>query len=172
MKPYANILPLAVLIGLSACGSHDDPKDGTSVSINAKGDEGNVAIMADGKTGKVSVNLPGFNANLKLPKMMLDHSNFDLDGVKLYPDSKVRSVNVDADDHGGHDKGKVRILCDSPADPATVKAWFKTGFVEGKVRFVETPNGFTGTTDDGDAFSVTLAPNGSATTNGTIDLVG
>ena len=39
MKPYANIFPLAVLIGLSACGSHDDPKERTSVSINAKGDD-------------------------------------------------------------------------------------------------------------------------------------
>ncbi len=172
MKSYAIIVPLAALIGLSACGSRDDSKEGTSVAINAKDENGSVAIMADGKTGKVSVNLPGFNANLKLPKLMLDHSNFDLDGVKLYPDSKVRSVNVDADDQGGHDKAKVRILFDSPADPAKVKAWFKTGFVDNEIKYVETPTGFTGTTDDGDAFSLTLTPNGSAATSGTIDLVG
>ncbi len=172
MKPYATILPFVVLFGLSACGSRDESKEGTSVSINAKDENGSVAIMADGKTGKVSVNLPGFNANLKLPKMMLDHSNFDLDGVKLYPESKVRSVNVDADETGGHDRAKVRILFDSPADPAKVKAWFKTGFADQEIKYVETPNGFTGTTDDGDAFSLTLAPNGSTATSGTIDLVG
>jgi hypothetical protein len=104
--------------------------------------------------------------------MMLDHSNFDLDGVKLYPDSKVRSVMVDADETGGQDKAKVRILFDSPADPGKVKAWFKTGFVDEEIKYVETPTGFTGTTGDGDAFSLTLAPNGSAATSGTIDLVG
>lgn len=172
MKPYATIIPLVALFGLSACGSRDDSKEGTSVSINAKDENGSVAIIADGKTGKVSVNLPGFNANLKLPKMMLDHSNFDLDGVKLYPDSKVRSVMVDADETGGQDKAKVRILFDSPADPGKVKAWFKTGFVDEEIKYVETPTGFTGTTGDGDAFSLTLAPNGSAATSGTIDLVG
>lgn len=172
MRLYATVLPLVALIGLAACGSRDEPKEGTSVSINAKDENGSVAIMADGKTGKVSVNLPGFNADLKLPKMMLDHSNFDLDGVELYPDSKVRSVNVDADETGGQDKAKVRIQFVSPADPAKVKAWFKTGFKDHEIKHVETPNGFTGTTDDGDAFSLSLAPNGSEATIGTIDLVG
>jgi len=130
MKLRTIVLPVIALSALSACGSRDKDAEGTSVSINAKEKDGNVAINADGKTGKVSVNLPGFNADLKLPKMMLDHSNFDLDGVKLYPESKVRSVVVNADDTGGHD------------------------------------------TDDGDAFVVTLTPNGAAATSGTIDIDG
>lgn len=172
MKPYAIILPLLALVGLSACGSRDETREGTSVSINAKDEDGGVAINADGKTGKVSVNLPGFNANLKLPKMMLDHSNFDLDGVKLYPESKVRSVNVDADDTGGKDKANVRIAFESPADVAKVSAWFKTGFADEGMTVSQTPTGFSGTTDDGDAFVLTLAPNGAAATSGTIDITG
>ncbi len=54
MKPYATILPFVVFFGLSACGRRDESKEGTSVSINAKDENGSVAIMADGKTGKVS----------------------------------------------------------------------------------------------------------------------
>lgn len=172
MKLCTIILPVLVLGTLSACGRHDDGKEGTSLTINAKDEDGNVAIKADGKTGKVSVNLPGFNADLKLPRMMLDHSNFDLDGVKLYPESKVRSVTVNADDTGGQDKAKVRVAFESPADTAKVKAWFKTGFDDEGIKFAETPTGFTGTTDDGDAFVVTLAPNGAAATSGTIDIDG
>ena len=172
MKPYIAILPLLALVVLSACGSPDETKDGTNISINAKDEDGVVAINADGKTGKVSVNLPGFNANLKLPKMMLDHSNFDLDGVKLYPESKVRSVNVDADDKGGKDKANVRIAFESPADVAKVKAWFKAGFAEQEIKVSETPTGFTGATDDGDAFVLALAPNGRAMTSGTIEITG
>lgn len=172
MKLRTIILPVIALSALSACGSRDKDAEGTSVSINAKDKDGDVAINADGKTGKVSVNLPGFNADLKLPKMMLDHSNFDLDGVKLYPESKVRSVVVNADDTGGHDKAKVRVSFESPADTAKVKAWFKTGFDDEGIKFAETPTGFTGTTDDGDAFVVTLAPNGASATSGTIDIDG
>lgn len=172
MKPCKFILPLVLLAGVSACGSSDDAKEGTSVSINAKDKEGAVAINADGKTGKVSVNLPGFSANLKLPKMMLDHSNFDLEGVKLYPESKVRSVNIDADSAGGDDKANVRILFESPAELAKVKAWFKTGFSEEGIKFAETPTGFSGTTNDGDPFAVALTPNGTTATSGTINIRG
>ncbi len=88
------LISTVAVCALSACGSRDDGKDGTNISINAKDENGVVAINADGKTGKVDVNLPGFSANLNLPKVMLDHSNFDLDGVKLYPGSNVRGVAV------------------------------------------------------------------------------
>ena len=169
MKLRTIILPVIALSALSACGSRDKDEEGTSVSINAKDKDGNVAINADGKTGKVSVNIPGFNANLKLPKMMLDHSNFDLDGVKLYPGSKVRGVVVNA---GEGEKAKVRVSFDSPADQAKVKDWFKSAFGEHEVAFSETPTGFSGKTNDGDPFVLTLTPKGAAATSGTIDIDG
>lgn len=169
MKAIAAILPLAALAGLAACSVKDDGKDGATVSINAKGDTGDVAINADGQTGKVSVKIPGFDANVKLPKMMLDHSNFDLGGVKLYPGSKITTVNVNADDRGNANQANVRVAFDSPTDPAKVKAWFKKGFEDEGFTFTETPAGFTGKTDDGDDFSIALTANGAAT-GGTIDI--
>ena len=157
------------VFALSACGSHDDGKDGTNISINGKDKDGVVAINADGKTGKVDVELPGFSANLNLPKIMRDHSNFDLDGVKLYPGSKVRGVVVNA---GEGEKAKVRVSFDSPADQAKVKDWFKSAFGEHEVAFSETPTGFSGKTNDGDPFVLTLTPKGAAATSGTIDIDG
>jgi hypothetical protein len=163
------LISTVAVLALSACSSRDDGKDGTNISINGKDKDGVVAINADGKTGKVDVNLPGFSANLNLPKVMLDHSNFDLDGVKLYPGSKVRGVVVNA---GEGDKAKVRISFEAPADAAKVKDWFKSSFGEHEVKFSETPTGFSGKTDDGDAFVMTLTPKGAEASSGTIDIDG
>ncbi len=167
MKLPALLLASIAVFALSACGSRDNGEDGTNISINAKDKDGAVAIDADGKTGQVKVQIPGFDANLKLPKMMLDHSNFDLDGVKLFPGSKVRSVVVNADKG---DKAKVRVSFDSPGDPAKVRDWFKNGLVEHEMEFAETPAGFSGKTGDGDPFVITLSPATGAATSGTIDI--
>lgn len=172
MKPIAAILPILALAGLSACEANDDGKEGATVSINAKNDGGDVAINADGQTGKVSVKIPGFDANVNLPKMMLDNSNFDLDGVKLYPGSTVKTVNVNADDRDGADKTNVHIGFDAPADAAKVKEWFKSGFQKEGMAVTETATGFSGKTDDGDAFTLTLTPKGAAMTGGTIAIIG
>lgn len=173
MKVQAIFLPVAAFAMLSACGSKDDGKEGTSISVNGKGTNGDVAITADGKTGKVSVNVPGFNADMKLPKVMLDNSNFDLDGVKLYPNSKVRSVNVNGDESGvWADRSNVRVAFDSPADVGKVKSWFEAGFKQHEIAVSATPTGFTGKTDDGQNFIVTLKPDGQAATSGTIDIAG
>lgn len=170
MNPKAAIIPLLALATLSACGSRDKGEDGTSVSINAKDDGGgDVSIKADGSTGKVSLKVPGFDAKVNLPKIMLDGADFDLDGVKLYPDSKVRTINIDADDSQHKDSAKVNVAFDSPADVAKVKAWFKTGLADKKATFTETASGFTGKTADGDEFVIGLTANGAAT-QGTISV--
>ena len=52
----------------------------------------------DGGSGQVKIDVPGFEANIKLPKVQLDAANFDIGGVKLYPGSKVTSMNIDAAD--------------------------------------------------------------------------
>ena len=93
------LLIATATLGLSACQSKHDKDDlGTTITVDAKDKDGKtVQVKADGETGRVAINVPGFDANVKLPKMMLNHSNFDIDGVKLYPGSKVDSVNVNAD---------------------------------------------------------------------------
>lgn len=164
------LVPLAAL-ALTACGSNDD-KEGTSVSINARSESGkDVVINADGKTGAVSVNVPGFNADLKMPKLMLDNADFDIDGVELYPGSTVQSVNVVADDSAGKDSANVKVAFKAPADPETVREWFAKEFAEHSVNVANAAQGLSGKTRDGDAFTISFAPDG-AKTDGMIEIIG
>ena len=119
---YSIMIPFAAL-ALTACGaSADDGKTGTDISIDATTDEGEVVkASSDGKTGEVEINAPGFKASIAMPKVNLDSENFDMDGAKLYPGSKILSMKVDnvmrAAGTKGDGGGTVRIRFDSPAAP-------------------------------------------------------
>ena len=122
------LLFLPLLISLAACESQtsadgaDGNASGTNINVAAKGEKGeDIRITADGDTGKVSVNLPGFDANVRLPKVMLKDSNFDIDGVKLYPGSTVASINVQGDASGAGDKSRVQIIYTAPAGAGLVR---------------------------------------------------
>jgi hypothetical protein len=170
MNRFPVLLALAPLALLSACGSsEDDGKRGTDISINAKDPQGDVAIKADGQTGKVSINVPGFDANVALPKVMLESGDFDIDGVKLYPGSKVSSVNVNADSDGENKSANVKIAFTAPAEPEKVRAWFAKGFADSDVMATATATGFSGTTEEEGRFTMTLTPAG-ATTAGIVEI--
>jgi hypothetical protein len=164
-----------VALTLAACGaSADDGKTGTDISINATTDEGQpVKASTDGKTGEVSVDVPGFKANIAMPKVNLDSDNFDLNGAKLYPGSKVTSMKVDAVTRaaGAADDGKatVRISFDAPATPDVVKAWFLEKLTDtAKFKLTETPTGMTGTNEDGEPFTLNLRAGATGNSIGTI----
>ena len=156
MKYALIALPLA--LGLVACSSKDETEEGTTVNIDATTDEGStVKITADGKTGNVGFKVPGFDTNIRLPKKLLDDSNFDIDGVKLYPGSTVDTVNITANDKGGKDEQTdVRIGFTSPADPAKVSDWFKDQFGKQSIKAEGDATKLTGTTKDGEVFTIEL----------------
>lgn len=164
----ASLLALAApLTLLAGCGGDDT---GTSISIKGNDSEGKPAVASvDGKSGQVKIDVPGFEANIKLPKVQLDADNFDIGGVKLYPGSNVTSMNIDA-----AEKGKVgdavTIAFDSPADAATVKAWFLEKMKAESFTVAEAATGLSGKTDDGDAFTLTLTPGATGHSNGTINI--
>jgi hypothetical protein len=156
------ILPF-VALSLTACGaSADDGKIGTDISIDATSDEGGVVkASSDGKTGEVAINAPGFKANIAMPKVNLDADNFEMNGAKLYPGSKILSMKVDNVMRAAGTKGDggatVRISFDSPATPDVVKAWFLEKLVNtAKYSLTATPEGMTGTNEDGDPFTLNL----------------
>jgi hypothetical protein len=151
---------------LAACSDSDNK---SSADINFSGDFGNgsdVAITADSDTGKVGVKLPGFEAKLNLPKAMLDKSNFELDGVKLYPGSKVTGVSVDAG--LGSKDDAVRIAFSAPAKPGVVREWFIESFAAKAVNVTANATGLAGTDKDGSPFTMTLADSAGDMTAGTI----
>ena len=168
------ILPFAAL-ALAACGSSsDDGTLGTEISIDATTDEGNpVKASSDGKTGEIAIDVPGFKANIAMPKIKLDADNFDIDGVKLYPGSKVISMKIDqitrTTGSAGDNNGTVRISFDAPATPDVVKAWFSEKLT-GNDKFTVNPtaNGFAGTNKDGDPFTLDLRPGVTGHTTGSM----
>lgn len=173
----ASILILPLCIGLAACDvetsseSADANATGTTVNINAKSEKGqDVRIAADGETGKVSVNLPGFDANVTLPKVMLKDSDFDIDGVKLYPGATVSSINVQGDKSGNNDGAHVQIVFSAPADPKPVRDWFAKAFAEKSVDARVSGESLVGKTEDGTPFTMNFAPGKGGTTTGTIVL--
>lgn len=153
----------ALALPLAAC---DRPSEGTSVTINADG--GNTLGSIDGRSGEVKVNLPGFSGQIKLPKVQLDATNFDLNGVHLYPGSTIDAVDVGSSDK---DAG-VRIRFTSPATPEQVRGWFNERL--GKVGFQlkQDGAGLTGTTDENKPFRLDLDGDGGTRAKGTIVLGG
>lgn len=171
------LLLLPLVIGLAACESQssadgaDGNASGTNINVAAKGEKGeDVRITADGDTGRVSVNLPGFDANVRLPKVMLKDSNFDIDGVKLYPGSTVASINVQGDASGAGDKSRVQIIYTAPAEPKPVRDWFVKAFAEKGVAAKISGESLTGKTKDGTPFTMTFAPDKGGSTTGIVVL--
>lgn len=155
-------LPLLAALALAGC---DRPSQGTSVTVNSA--DGDTLASIDGKSGEVKLALPGFQGAFKLPKVSLEADNFELNGVHLYPGSKIRNVDVG----NGRDKAFVMTF-DSPADPATVRDWFRQKM--GDADFTLTDHGGTlvGKTAEEKPFRLDLRPMGGHQSTGTITLGG
>ncbi|MDZ7893933.1 MAG: hypothetical protein U5M50_02565 [Sphingobium sp.] len=162
-------LALVTLAGatlLASCGKDDGPGEGTQITIaNASGN----VVAAAGKDGAVSVNVPGLQMKVDLPKIKLDADNFDMDGVKLYPGSKVTAIDVRADDDAaGKDDGGVAIAFDAPGDPAKVQDYFLKAFKDKGLEARADGSGVSGKDEDGKPFTITLTTSGAGQTKGRI----
>ena len=160
---YPALLIAGAAISLTACSKHDG-NGSVAIDMNSEADAGNV-----------SISIPGFDARVKMPTGMMGHGDFDIDGVKLYPKSKVTTFNLNVD---GTEKGNkstdntvIKMSFAAPADVAAVANWYKAQFAEKSVSVTQTPTGFTGKTEDGDDFTIALAPGATGDTKGAITVV-
>ena len=154
---------VAAALPLAAC---DRAEQGTSISLNVA--DGNVIGAVDGKSGEVKLNVPGFSGKITLPKVQLDASNFDLDGVKLYPGTTVDSMNV----AGGDKRNQVVIAFTSPAAPDAVRGWFEQRLAAAGYTIAASSSGLAGTTPDDKPFALELSPGGTGQAKGRITLGG
>ena len=162
MNRFALLLaPLA----LAACDG-----GGTNISLSS-GDGENVSIKT-GADGQVSIQAPGVSIASKLPKINLTAEEFDINGLKLFPNSSIRELNAVGDDKGGKDANSVTVAFDSPAALATVQAWFRDHLAKQGFKAEPSGNGFAGTTKDGEAFTLDLTADGDARTKGRIEVRG
>jgi len=152
-------------LALAACDG-----TGTNISITGKDGEGNVSIKT-GADGQVSIEAPGVSIASKLPKINLTAEDFDVNGLKLYPNSAIRELNAAAGDKPGQD-GQVTVAFDSPAPLATVQAWFRDNLAKQGFKIEPKGNGFAGTTKDGDPFMLELNADGEQKAKGRIEVRG
>lgn len=156
-------IPLAALT-LAGCGEGEG--NGTSFSITAQSDEGNTAI-ASTENGSVSVKAPGFEGSFKLPKVAIKAEDFDVNGVKLYPGSTVTGFNVSSNNRmGERDKGSVTISFDTPLDAPALREWYAKELARRGFRVEATGDGFAGTTDEGEPFTLHITPREDGTSKG------
>ena len=149
---------------LAACGSEEKKSgEATEVSINAEGDGGGVKIRTGKDGGKISIGGEGAAINVDVPDFVdLDiESDFDIDGVKLYPGSNVTTVNVDASDKNGADKARVELGFTSPVAPAKAADWMAGEFAKQGVKVTRTGDTLAGKTKDGEVFTINFGPDGA-----------
>ncbi|MET0310067.1 MAG: hypothetical protein ABW023_15275 [Sphingomonas sp.] len=159
--PRLVLLPLALTFALAACDG-----SGTNISINAKDDEGNTLLSTDAN-GQVDIKVPGFSGSIRLPKIHMDAEDFEINGVKLYPGSTIDDFRADAQDRSGNDDlGKVSIRFRSPATPTAVRDWFRDNMTKQGFKVETRSNGLSGTTDDGQPFSIALDTDGDGKSKG------
>lgn len=172
--PVKTCVMLSLFAGLSACDTSSQNAEatdapGTNISVTAKGDGGApVSLKADGEAGRLAVKIPGVDATIALPKIMLKDSNFDLDGVKLFPGATISTVSVVADGATSADAAKVKIIFQAPASPAAVKSWFEQAFKEKAVAVRAVGENLIGQTRNGGNFRMEFAAAQDGKTNGTI----
>jgi hypothetical protein len=141
----ALILPIALL---AACGKGEP----TRVTINADGNSAE-------DTGRVQMGAGGFKADLQIPGLAALGSKMEIDGVPLYPDTKVSGININ--DKDGREA--VSIQFTAPADRAKVGEWFGTRFAAKGFQANATPTGYAGKTSDGEWFALDLTAAGAQT---------
>jgi hypothetical protein len=158
---------LALTLALGACGDKDDGNPGTEVTLDAKGESGENVTASMDKSGNAKINVPGFKAEIALPKIKLGADDFSMDGVKLYPGSTIESFNVTGD--GKKDSGTVKVDFDAPAEPKIVLDWFAKKLAD-DAGYKLTANGtsLTGTDKEGGPITLTLAPGAPGHSKGTI----
>ena len=149
---------------LAACGSEEKKTgEGTEVSITAGAEHGGVQIKTGKDGGRIKIGGDGVGIDMKIPDFVdLDvEGDFDIDGVKLYPGSKVTTVNVDAIDTDGSGKAKVELGFTSPAAPAKAADWMAGEFTKKGVTVARTGDTLAGKTKDGENFTIGFAPDGA-----------
>jgi len=162
------LAPAAILL-LAACsgGGNEGAGEGTSVTLNATGDEGGISA----KGGHVTIDTPVFQGSFKLPKIKLDSENFDINGVKLPPGSTISAMNIDGNPDDDR-KGGLRVTFQSPMAASAVRDWFAPKLEAAGYQLVRSGNALKGTTDENKPFALTLEDAGNGKSTGEIRVGG
>jgi hypothetical protein len=144
---------LLATVMLAGCGSPNG--DGTAVSIAAANGS---ATLDSG--GQVKIDTPAFKGAFVIPKVDLTADNFDIDGVHLYPGSRIGAVDVAAGKR--RSDGRVAVRFDSPAEVSVVRGWLAQQFAKAGKEVSVQGDRLRGRTDDQE-FTIDLTAAGAHT---------
>ena len=157
----AFLIPPMIL--LAACGQEKEATEATEVSINAGDEHGGVQIKTGKDGGNIKIGGDGAAIDIDIPDFvdLNIEDDFDIDGVKLYPGSKVTKVDVDANDKNGADTATVRLGFTSPAAPTKAADRMAGEFAKKGVKVTRTGDTLAGKDKDGADFRIEFAPDGT-----------
>jgi hypothetical protein len=146
--------------GLTGCDVQHSSADKTK----------DVHIAVSDKDNKVSLDIPGINANVTLPAINLGE-NIDMDGIKLPPDSSVRGVDVVDHDKTSADGGRVHLAFVNKASPDAVLAHFRQAIPDAGYTLTDPGGGALSGVKGKKRFALAVLPDGSGS-RATVDLTG
>ena len=169
-KSYLAALAAVPLL-LSACSRGEEgDSDGDRIQIDLSDestpDSEKISIGGDGE-GKFSIKADGFSMDMDLPSITLDADDLDLNNVELYPGSKITNFKIQDVDGDG---GKVILDFVAPTDEETLSTWFEEQMAAGDYKFEKDGNNLSGTSEDGDPFTLNLSQKSADETAGTLEL--
>ena len=168
IRPSLSILTVSALaLSLAACKDRTDKE--TEVTVHVESDDGTVSAAS--RNGKATADAPGGSATVNTGGINLDSAHFDIDGVKLYPGSTIKTMNVNAVDKAGAKSANVTVSFESPADAKTVADYFQKEMTARKFTTARTGYDVSGLTQDGSDFSLKLNDLGGGKASGSISII-
>lgn len=156
---FALLLPLAVL------GACDRKGEGTAVEIRSNNGSTQITTTP-GKDSHLKIDTPGIKADIDVPFLGTLTEKMDIDGVKLYPGSKIAGININADK--GKDDGRLVLRFQAPAARDKVAQWFQQQFAANNFKMTLQGSRFTGTNDDGKPVTLDIRDSANGATDGEI----
>ena len=157
------LLPIALL---AAC---DRKGDGAAVEIRSG--NGSTEISATpNQDSRLKIDTPGVKADIDVPFLGALTEKMDIDGLRLYPGSKIAGVHINADD--AKDDGQVNLRFAAPAGRDKVSAWFQQQFDANDFRMTLQGSRFTGTNEEGKPVTLEMRDGPNGTTEGELRIAG
>ena len=116
---------------LAGCSGRTHDTDGHETASISFGDGNSMTVDAGGGNAAdktVAITVPGFSAKVAVPGLDLGGKDTDIEGIALYPGTKVNGVTIDAHDNdgtGGESQGRVDMAFSAPAGPDQLLAYYK-----------------------------------------------
>ncbi|MFD1949738.1 hypothetical protein ACFSGX_03010 [Sphingomonas arantia] len=158
-SPTLPLLAVAALLVAPLAGCDKAPQTKTTTSDES------VSIKA--ADGRVAIDLPGFDADIRMPAIKLTPDMLKLDGMALYPGTTVAGFDVagnTTDTGTKSNNGTVTVTFAAPAPVATLRTYYHDMFQKAGYTLTDQPNALSGRKPDGTAVQLTLAPAQSGST--------